>query len=144
MPKLDKYHETVKRALIKDGWKIVFDPFLLKYKGLRLYIDLAAERILDDKKVAVEIKVFGNDSFVNEFEKAVGQCSLYKFVLKKMNFEHKLYLAVTDEVFGRFNDKPAILEFIAESELYLIIFNSETEEILQWIDQKNIAKYLNP
>lgn len=56
MPKLDKYHETVKRALIKDGWKIVFDPFLLKYKGLRLYIDLAAERILDDKKVAVEIR----------------------------------------------------------------------------------------
>lgn len=61
-----------------------------------------------------------------------------------MNFEHKLYLAVTDEVFEKFNDKPAILEFIAESELYLIIFNSETEEILQWIDQKNIAKYLNP
>jgi hypothetical protein len=67
MPRLDKYHEVVKTALIKDGWKIVYDPFLLKYKGLRLYIDLAAEKFSDDKKVAVEIKVFGSDSFVNDF-----------------------------------------------------------------------------
>jgi len=134
MPRLDKYHEVVKIALIKDGWKIVYDPFLLKYKGLRLYIDLAAEKFSDDKKVAVEIKVFGSDSFVNYFEKAVGQYSLYKFILKKAGFGHKLYLAVTEEVFEKFNDKPAILDFIAESDFYLLIFDSETEKILQWIN----------
>ena len=85
MPRFDKYHETVKTALAKDGWRIVYDPLLLKYKGLRLYIDLAAEKVLDNETIAVEIKVFGSDSFVNDFENAVGQYRLYKFVLKKVN-----------------------------------------------------------
>lgn len=138
---MDKHHEIVKTALIRDGWSITYDPFLLKYKGLRLYIDLAAEKLLDNEKAAVEVKVFGSDSFVNDFEKAVGQYSLYRFILKKANLEHKLYLAVADEVFEKFRDKPAILEFIAEADLNLIVFDSASEVILQWIDRKNIVKY---
>jgi len=134
MPRFDKYHETVKTALSKDGWKIVYDLFLLKYKGLRLFIDLAAEKIVARRKIAIEIKVFESNSFVNDFEKAIGQYSLYKFVLKKTGFEHKLYLAVTEEAFEKFAEKPAILEFFNENEILLIVFNSEKEEILQWIN----------
>lgn len=133
MPRLDKYHEVVKNALIKDGWEIKYDPFLLKYKGLRLYIDLGAEKITDGQKVTVEIKVFGSDSFVNDFEKAIGQYSLYKFILKRANFKQELYLAVSQQTFEMFGDKPAIGEYIAENEIYLVIFNPDTEKILQWI-----------
>ncbi len=57
MPQIDKHHHTVRRALIKDNWEIVFDPLVLKYKGLRLFVDLAAEKILDEKRVVIEIKV---------------------------------------------------------------------------------------
>lgn len=133
MPQIDKYHHTVRRALIKDNWEIVFDPLVLKYKGLRLFVDLAAEKILDEKRVAIEIKVFEGDSLVNELEKAIGQYGLYKFVLEKLNFEYELYLAITENVFAKFNDKPAILEYIIEKEIYLMVFDVETEEVLRWI-----------
>ena len=63
MPKYDVYHEPVKRALIKDGWTITDDPYVLSCKGLRLYADLGAEKPLaaekSDRKIVVEIKVFG-------------------------------------------------------------------------------------
>jgi XisH protein len=60
MPKYDVYHEPVKRALIKDGWTITADPYVLSYKGLRLYADLGAEKPIaaekSDRKIVVEIK----------------------------------------------------------------------------------------
>lgn len=134
MPRIDKHHETVKTALSKDGWEIIYDPFLLKYKGLRLYIDLAAEKTINRQKIAVEIKVFGSDSFVNDLEKAIGQYELYKFVLKKANFTHKLYLAIAEDVYEKMLEKPAVLEFFAETEVHLLVFSSKQKEILQWIN----------
>ena len=60
------YHETVKRALIKDGWRITHDPFVLKYKDLTILADLGAEKIFlegeIESKIVVEIKVFGGKS----------------------------------------------------------------------------------
>ena len=77
MPKYDAYHETVKRALVKDGWTITDDPFIILVGRRRLFADLGAERTIgavrDGHKIVVEIKVFGGDSFVNEFHRAVGQ-----------------------------------------------------------------------
>ncbi|MGI8668625.1 MAG: element excision factor XisH family protein [Aridibacter sp.] len=62
MPRFDKYHEIVKLALVKDGWKITDDPLILEFKDLTLYADLGAERTFaaekDDEKIAVEIKTF--------------------------------------------------------------------------------------
>lgn len=134
MPRFDKHHEIVKTALEKDGRRILYDPFLLKYKGLRLYIDLAAERVSGNRKIAIEVKVFGGESFVNDFEKTLGQYNLYKFVLKKAALEHKLYLAISEEIFQKFTDKPAILELVAETDVHIIVFSSEQEVILQWVN----------
>jgi len=39
MPARDFYHDTVKNVLIKDGWTITNDPFLLRYGIRRLYAD---------------------------------------------------------------------------------------------------------
>ena len=39
----DVYHESVRNALVKDGWTITDDPFTIEYKGARLQADLAAE-----------------------------------------------------------------------------------------------------
>lgn len=106
---------------------------MLKYKGLRLYIDLGAEKIIDNKEIAVEVKVFGGNSFVNDFEGAIGQYNLYKSILNKANFNHELYLAISRQSYEKFNAKPAIVEFIAEAKIYLVIFDPEREEILEWI-----------
>jgi hypothetical protein len=35
----DIYHDTVKKALIKSGWKITHDPLVLKWGSKDLYVD---------------------------------------------------------------------------------------------------------
>ncbi len=75
MPRQDFYHNVVRNALIKDEWVITHDPFIIRLEDVKLYIDLAAER---KDKVAIEVKVFGGTSFLNEFEKAVGQYLIYE------------------------------------------------------------------
>ena len=50
MPKLDKYHDAVKNALVKDGWTITNDPFTIDFEDATLFADLAAERTLAAQK----------------------------------------------------------------------------------------------
>jgi hypothetical protein len=33
MPRLDIIHDAVKNALIKDGWVITEDPFIIEYRN---------------------------------------------------------------------------------------------------------------
>jgi hypothetical protein len=40
MPAKDIYHNTVKNALIKDGWQITHDPLLIRLTKKKLYVDL--------------------------------------------------------------------------------------------------------
>ena len=44
MPAKDIYHEQVKNSLIKNGWKMVADPYKIKYKDDELFADLALEK----------------------------------------------------------------------------------------------------
>lgn len=76
MPAKDFYHDTVKTALIKDGWDITNDPLKFKGGGRSFYIDLGAKKLLaaekQGRKIAVEIKSFLTSSPVSELEKALG------------------------------------------------------------------------
>jgi hypothetical protein len=38
MPAKDIYHDVVKKALIKDGWTITHDPYILKWGSKDMYI----------------------------------------------------------------------------------------------------------
>lgn len=53
----DLYHDEVKNALSKDGWTITDDPYTLEYKGLRLYADLGAEKLLAAQKSEQKIAI---------------------------------------------------------------------------------------
>ena len=44
MAKKDKFHEHVKRALVKDGWTITHDPYKIKVGSPTFKIDLGAEK----------------------------------------------------------------------------------------------------
>jgi hypothetical protein len=58
----DIYHDTVRTALIKDGWTITDDPFTLKVGGRSTFVDLGAEKLFaaekEDRRIAVEVKSF--------------------------------------------------------------------------------------
>lgn len=77
MPAKDIYHDTVKNALIKDGWTITNDPLTIEYGPKDLFVDLGAKKLIaaqkSEQKIAVEIKSFTGASQMNDLEKAIGQ-----------------------------------------------------------------------
>lgn len=103
MPAKDLYHNTVRTALIKDGWTITHDPFKLKVGGRSIYVDLGAKKLFaaekEGRKIAVEIKSFLEPSPVSELEKALGQYELYSLIMEDEDPERVLYLAVINIIF---------------------------------------------
>jgi hypothetical protein len=86
MPAKDIYHNTVKNALIKDGWQITHDPLRIRLaRGKNLFVDLGAERLLaaerGTEKIAIEIKSFTRPSDMKDLEEAVGQFVLYAHLM---------------------------------------------------------------
>jgi hypothetical protein len=85
MPARGFFHDTVKNALIKDGWTITHDPFHLKWGTKDLYVDWGAEQLFAaekaNRKIAVEVKSFVGPSELDDLEKALGQYVLYHEIL---------------------------------------------------------------
>ena len=81
MPAKDKFHNTVKNALIKKDWKITNDPLKLEYGKRRMYVDMAAEKIFsaekEGRKIAVEVKSFLSLSELTDVEEAFGHYAIY-------------------------------------------------------------------
>lgn len=106
MAQLDKIHNAVKNALIKDGWTITADPYRIEFEEYRLYADLSAERPLaavrENEKIVVEIKSFLNRSSVSDFENALGQYSIYRRLLSKIEPEIKIFLAISEATYTDF------------------------------------------
>ncbi|MCU0238561.1 MAG: hypothetical protein MUC29_03895 [Pyrinomonadaceae bacterium] len=132
----DLIHNSVKNALIRDGWKITHDPYPLKIGSRDLFIDIGAEQVLaaekDNQKIAVEIKSFLGKSLIDDAQDALGQLLMYKSMLEKKEPDRKLFLAITNEVFeNNFFDELTAL-FTVELGVNLIIFDDEKEEIIKW------------
>ena len=135
----DLFHNTVKIALQKDGWKITHDPYQLRYGVADVYIDLAAEEAIaaekEGRKIAVEVKSFAGGSTISEFHTALGQFLNYRVAIEVSSEpERMLYLAVptdTYQMFLRFEPAKTVIE---RYEIRLIIYNSTREAIDQWID----------
>ena len=117
MPKYDVHHEPVKRALIKDGWTITDDPYVLSYKGLRLYAARGAEKPIAaeklERKVVVEITVSGTPSPVTELARAVGQYNIDRMLLAHISPERALSLAIAQDIYEDFFHQPAIQDIRA-------------------------------
>lgn len=137
MAQLDKIHEAVKNALIKDGWTITADPFRIEFAEYRLYADLSAERpiaaIRENEKIVVEIKSFLNRSSVSDFETALGQYTIYKRLLAKLEPETKLFLAISEATYSDFFVLEATQFIIKEEKVSLFTVNLTNEEIERWI-----------
>lgn len=136
MSKKDTYHDDVRAALIAAGWNITDDQFPLRFDNLRLRVDLMATKTEVDGMVsyiAVEVKNFRErKDYVNEFQKALGQCLSYREVLKLRDFPHTLYMAVPDAVFTTFFQSGLIRHLSEMYALRFITFAPESQTLVQW------------
>ncbi|MBE9007260.1 XisH family protein [Fortiea sp. LEGE XX443] len=137
MPAKDLYHDAVKNALIKDGWMIIADPYIIKYEDAELYADLAAEKPIaaerQGQKIVVEIKSFVGKSQMYDFHNALGQYIVYRNLIQVSAPEYNLYLAIDDIVYFNFFQRPSIQLIARQNNLQLIIVDIQQEEIVQWI-----------
>ena len=137
MPAKDIYHDTVKNALIKDGWIITDDPLILSIGKKDLFIDLGAEKLIaaekDNQKIAVEIKSFVGHSQVNDLENALGQYILYHEVLLAKQETRILYLALKESAYQEIFEEPIGQILLKRKIINLVVFDEKKELILQWI-----------
>ena len=137
MSRRDLYHDSVRIALEKDGWKITADPLDLTIGEVELFADLGAERVIaaekGNEKIAVEIKSFVGQSPVSEFHKALGQYENYRSSLEELDPERTVWLAVPSEAWNDFFQRPFIQKAVLRHNLELIIFDITNETIVQWI-----------
>ena len=139
MPARDKFHQSVRTALEKDGWKITHDPLKLKWGRKQFYVDIGAEKLLsaekEGRKIAVEIKSFSSLSEVTDLEEALGQYLLYLAILQEKQSDRVLYLAVPEEkLFDLFDENDIGGLVLAKYKIKLIVYHPKQEVIVKWIE----------
>lgn len=138
MPKLDIIHDSVKNALIKDGWVITDDPYVIQYGRTTLYADLGAERPIaaerDGQKLVIEVKSFIGASKIQDLKEALGQYDIYRYLLEEIAPDRQLYVAVSTVTYKSFFSQDVTQLILKKHQLPLIVVDTETEEIRQWIN----------
>lgn len=138
MPARDIFHNAVKYALEKDGWKITHDPYPVSFELGDMYIDLGAEKVLaaekEGRKIAVEVKSFFKTSAISEFHTALGQFINYRFALSEQEPERILYLAIPIDTYSSFFTIRLVQNIIRIHQLKLIVYNAKAEVIVEWIN----------
>ena len=143
MPKRDSIHQVVRDALVKDGWRITDDPYVISYGERFLFIDLGATELPNssqiigaqrqDQKIAVEIKDFRGRSAITNLEQAIGQYILYKLLLDQVDQGRKIYLAITDIAYDEIFSEPIGELVINGLPMHLLVIDTEKVEVKQWI-----------
>lgn len=137
MPAKDLYHDSLKQALINDGWIILKENYELKYRGDTLYPDLAAEKSIaasrGTQKILVEIKSFLGRSFIRDLQAAIGQYVMYRDVIQAQELGFKLYLAITTNIHNTGFQTPLAQLILQQNQVNLLIFDAEQETLTQWI-----------
>ena len=138
MPKLDIIHNAVKNALIKDGWVITDDPYVIQYRKTTLYADLGAEQPMAaeryGQKLVVEVKSFIGASKIQDLKEALGQYDIYRYLLEEIAPDRKLYVAVSTIAYKSFFKQDVIQLILNNHQLPIIVVDTEMEEIRQWIN----------
>ena len=136
MPAKDTYHDAVKNALIKEGWTITADPYLIKYEEVKLVADLASEKTIaatrEEQKIVIETKSFISRSPMREFETALGQYLIYKTFLSINQPKFKIYLAIGQDIYQKFFQQVAIQIILRTYDVSLLVVDLNQEEIIQW------------
>ena len=134
----DLFHNAVRQALLKQQWVITADPLIIKIEGVKLEIDLAAEKVFAaekaGRKIAVEVKSFLNSSAIADFHSALGQFLNYRLALQMSEPDRTLYLAVPLETFDTFFQERFTQEAVKLYQIKLLVYDPLKEAIVEWKD----------
>ena len=143
MPARDLHHNSLKSALINDGWTVTDDPLHIRFGVSDMYVDLGAERLISaekgDEKIAAELKSFIGSSTVTDLHLALGQFFVYLMALKRKEPERALFLAVDEETYEDVFGEELGHALLKEYKLPMIIFDIQKEVIVKWITWTNTA-----
>ncbi len=134
MPAKDRYHDTVKRALGKDGWTIDDEQITLTVEQRNLWIDLQASKTEPRLVILIEVKELAEvDSAVEALANALGKFELYRLAIRAANLAFPLFLAVTKDAYdGILSERIGRLA-LEHAQIPLIVFDATREEIVEWI-----------
>jgi hypothetical protein len=94
LPAKDHFHDTVKRALIKDGWTIDEDQVVFIGSERQVVIDLQVSKE-GHGIILVEVKGF-QPSMVEALANAIGKLLIYRYILHELAHDLTVWLAVPE------------------------------------------------
>ena len=133
----DIFHFHVKEALVKDGWTITHDQWVLKGLTRKISIDLAAEKILvaerGTDKIAVEVKSFLGLSTLTDLYEALGKYEIYLEVLREKEPDRVLFVAMPITPYEDLVREPFIFNTLQRLDVKIIVFDIYEKVIVKWI-----------
>lgn len=151
MAQRDSIHNAVKQALVKEGWEITDDPYVITYGERFLFVDLGAEENQEvvsnfigaahaNLRIAVEIKELRGYSVIAELEQAIGQYVLYRLLLNRIEPERSVYLAIPEKAYRELFTEPIGELVISDLPLQLLVIDVEQAEVKKWIPTRPTGK----
>ena len=137
MPTQDLYHDIVRDALRKDGWRITHTALQLKARAESRTRELWEGPWLiadkDERKVAVAVSSFVGRSNLADITQMWGQLELSRPQLHTMDSDRVVYMAVRQATYHAcFGGTEG--ELLLEKEhMQLIVFDPRAEVIVQWV-----------
>ncbi len=148
MPARDLYHDLVKDALRKDGWRVTHNPFRLRIpKQLRQAAPGSPERAVetfllgaeqDERKIAVAVKSFVGIE-PGMVEQALETLAYSRALLCAMDLDRVLYLAVRRATYEAFYDGTVEPQCVSKLTMPLLVFEPRTGTIVAWLPRQDEA-----
>jgi len=137
MPTPDLYHDVVRDALRKDGWRITHTALQLKARAESRTRELWEGPWLiadkDERKVAVAVSSFVGRSNLADLAQMWGQLALSRPQLHTMDSDRVVYMAVRQATYRAcFGGTEGDL-LLEKEHMQLIVFDPRAEVIVQWV-----------
>ena len=137
MPTQDLYHDIIRDALRKDGWRITHTALQLKARAESRTRELWEGPWLiadkDERKVAVAVSSFVGRSNLADITQMWGQLELSRPQLHTMDSDRVVYMAVRQATYHAcFGGTEGDLLLVKEH-MQLIVFDPRAEVIVQWV-----------
>ena len=137
MPAQDLYHDVVRDALRKDGWRITHTALQLKARAESSAGDLWEGPWLmadkDERKVAVAVTSLVGRSNLTDIIQTWRQLALSRPRLHAMDSDRVVYLAIRQATYSACFGGTEGNHLLEKEHMQLMVFDPRAEVIVQWV-----------